>query len=156
MVRDLPIPKMVWRALAAGERRKLFFVWVLVLIGMILELLSLGLIIPFMGLLTQDDYATKFPSLYSQLGQPSQQEILVVGVLFILLVYLVKAVFTYYSNWVQRAFLNKAKARLSNEIFQRYLRLPYSFHLDHNSSSLITNSISCSNLFMRPSKVMAL
>ena len=140
MVRDLPIPKMVWRALAAGERRKLFFVWVLVLIGMILELLSLGLIIPFMGLLTQDDYASKFPSLYSQLGQPSQQEILVVGVLFILLVYLIKAVFTYYSNWVQRAFLNKAKARLSNEIFQRYLRQPYSFHLDHNSSTLITNA----------------
>jgi hypothetical protein len=76
MVRDLPIPKMVWRALAVGERRKLFFVWVLVLIGMILELLSLGLIIPFMGLLTQDDYATKFPSLYSQLGEPSQQEVL--------------------------------------------------------------------------------
>jgi hypothetical protein len=140
MVRDLPIPKMVWRALAVGERRKLFFVWVLVLIGMILELLSLGLIIPFMGLLTQDDYATKFPSLYSQLGEPSQQEVLVVGVFFILFVYLVKAVFTYYSNWVQRAFLNKAKARLSNDIFQRYLRQPYSFHLDHNSSTLITNA----------------
>jgi hypothetical protein len=49
MVRDLPITKMVWRALAINERRKLFFVWILVLIGMMLELLSLGLIIPFMG-----------------------------------------------------------------------------------------------------------
>jgi ABC-type multidrug transport system fused ATPase/permease subunit len=140
MVRDLPITKMVWRALAINERRKLFFVWILVLIGMMLELLSLGLIIPFMGLLTQDDYAEKFPSLYEQLGEPTQQEILVTGVLFILAVYLVKAIFTYYSNWVQRAFLNRAKARLSNEIFQRYLCQPYSFHLDHNSSTLITNA----------------
>jgi ABC-type multidrug transport system fused ATPase/permease subunit len=131
---------MVWRALAINERRKLFFVWILVLIGMMLELLSLGLIIPFMGLLTQDDYAEKFPSLYEQLGEPTQQEILVTGVLFILAVYLVKAIFTYYSNWVQRAFLNRAKARLSNEIFQRYLCQPYSFHLDHNSSTLITNA----------------
>jgi ABC-type multidrug transport system fused ATPase/permease subunit len=131
---------MVWRALAINERRKLFFVWILVLIGMMLELLSLGLIIPFMGLLTQDDYAEKFPSLYEQLGEPTQQEILVTGVLFILAVYLVKAFFTYYSNWVQRAFLNRAKARLSNEIFQRYLCQPYSFHLDHNSSTLITNA----------------
>ena len=131
MVRDLPITKMVWRALAINERRKLFFVWILVLIGMMLELLSLGLIIPFMGLLTQDDYAEKFPSLYERLGEPTQQEILVTGVLFILAVYLVKAIFTYYSNWVQRAFLNRAKARLSNEIFQRYLCQPYSFHLDH-------------------------
>jgi ABC-type multidrug transport system fused ATPase/permease subunit len=140
MVRDLPITKMVWRALAINERRKLFFVWILVLIGMMLELLSLGLIIPFMGLLTQDDYAEKFPSLYERLGEPTQQEILVTGVLFILAVYLVKAIFTYYSNWVQRAFLNRAKARLSNEIFQRYLCQPYSFHLDHNSSTLITNA----------------
>jgi ABC-type multidrug transport system fused ATPase/permease subunit len=131
---------MVWRALAINERRKLFFVWILVLIGMMLELLSLGLIIPFMGLLTQDDYAEKFPSLYERLGEPTQQEILVTGVLFILAVYLVKAIFTYYSNWVQRAFLNRAKARLSNEIFQRYLCQPYSFHLDHNSSTLITNA----------------
>jgi ABC-type multidrug transport system fused ATPase/permease subunit len=140
MVRDLPITKMVWRALAINERRKLFFVWILVLIGMMLELLSLGLIIPFMGLLTQDDYAEKFPSLYERLGEPTQQEILVTGVLFVLAVYLVKAIFTYYSNWVQRAFLNRAKARLSNEIFQRYLCQPYSFHLDHNSSTLITNA----------------
>ena len=140
MVRDLPVAKMVWRTLVPIERRKLTFVWVLVLIGMVLELLSLGLIIPFMGLLTQDDYATKFPSLYSQLGEPSQQKILVAGVLFILLVYLIKAVFTYYSNWVQRAFLNKVTARLSNELFQRYLRQSYSFHLDHNSSTLITNA----------------
>jgi ABC-type multidrug transport system fused ATPase/permease subunit len=140
MVRDLPITKMVWQALAINERRKLFFVWILVLIGMMLELLSLGLIIPFMGLLTQGDYAEKFPSLYERLGEPTQQEILVTGVLFILAVYLVKAIFTYYSNWVQRAFLNRAKARLSNEIFQRYLCQPYSFHLDHNSSTLITNA----------------
>ena len=87
MVRVLPITKMVWRALAINERRKLFFVWILVLIGMMLELLSLGLIIPFMGLLTQDDYAEKFPSLYERLGEPTQQEILVTGVLFILAVY---------------------------------------------------------------------
>jgi ABC-type multidrug transport system fused ATPase/permease subunit len=140
MVRDLPITKMVWRALAINERRKLFFVWILVLIGMMLELLSLGLIIPFMGLLTQDDYAETFPSLYVRFGEPSQQEILVAGVLIILLVYLVKAVFTYYSNWVQRAFLNKAKARLSNEIYTRYLNQQYSFHLDQNSAKLISNS----------------
>jgi ABC-type multidrug transport system fused ATPase/permease subunit len=140
MVRDLPITKMVWRALAINERRKLFFVWILVLIGMMLELLSLGLIIPFMGLLTQDDYAEKFPLLYDWLGGPSQQKLLVIGLLFILAVYLLKAVFTYYSNWIQRAFLNASKARLSNDIFQKYLRQPYSFHLDHNSSTLITNA----------------
>ena len=140
MVKKLPITKMVWRALAATERRKLFFVWFLALVGMILELLSLGLIIPLMGLLTQDDYVDRYPDLFRMMGEPSQQKILVVGVLFILFVYLVKATFAYYSNWVQRAFLNKAKARLSSELFQRYLRQPYSFHLDHNSSTLITNA----------------
>ena len=140
MVKKLSITKMVWRALAAIERRKLFFVWFLALVGMILELFSLGLIIPLMGLLTQDDYVEKYPDLFRMMGEPSQQKILVVGVLFILFVYLVKAIFTYYSNWVQRAFLNRAKARLSNELFQRYLRQPYSFHLDNNSSTLITNA----------------
>ena len=59
MVKKLSITKMVWRALAAIERRKLFFVWFLALVGMILELFSLGLIIPLMGLLTQDDYVEK-------------------------------------------------------------------------------------------------
>jgi len=140
MVKKLSITKMVWRALAAIERRKLFFVWFLAVVGMILELFSLGLIIPLMGLLTQDDYVEKYPDLFRMMGEPSQQKILVVGVLFILFVYLVKAIFTYYSNWVQRAFLNRAKARLSNELFQRYLRQPYSFHLDNNSSTLITNA----------------
>ena len=140
MVKDLPIVKMVWLVLSKKEHRKLFLVWLLALVGMGFELFSLGLIIPLMGLLTRDDYGDSFPLLYDWLGGPSQQKILVVGLLFILAVYLLKAVFTYYSNWIQRAFLNASKARLSNDIFQKYLRQPYSFHLDHNSSTLITNA----------------
>jgi ATP-binding cassette, subfamily B, bacterial PglK len=140
MVKDLPIVKMVWLVLTKKEHRKLFLVWLLALVGMGFELFSLGLIIPLMGLLTRDDYEDSFPLLYDWLGGPSQQKILVVGLLFILAVYLLKAVFTYYSNWIQRAFLNASKARLSNDIFQKYLRQPYSFHLDHNSSTLITNA----------------
>jgi ABC-type multidrug transport system fused ATPase/permease subunit len=140
MVKDLPIVKMVWLVLSKKERRKLFLVWLLALVGMGFELFSLGLIIPLMGLLTRDKYEESFPLLYDWLGGPSQQKLLVVGLLFILFVYLLKAVFTYYSNWIQRAFLNASKARLSNDIFQKYLRQPYSFHLDHNSSTLITNA----------------
>ena len=130
---------MVWQTLNAAERRRLFGIWVLILIGMILETFSLGLIIPMVGLLTQDDYKTKIPFGESLFSDLDQRQLLVVAMLFVVIIYIIKSSFVYWSALHQRRFVNAASARVSQETFTKYLRQPYEFHLERNSATLIAN-----------------
>jgi ABC-type multidrug transport system fused ATPase/permease subunit len=134
------IGKIVWHSLTTRERRKLWFIWVLILVSMVLETFSLGMVLPLIAVLTDDSYRERFPGVYSFLGEPSTERLLVIGVAVLLMVYIVKNVYFYVSTRIQRRFLNDASARLSQLAFSRYLRQPYEFHLQHNSATLINNA----------------
>ena len=55
----------------------------------------------------------------------------------IFLLYLIKALYQGYLTYRQNTFLNNVVASISNNLFQRFLNQPYSFHLKRNSSDLI-------------------
>ena len=134
------IGKIVWSSLTTRERRKLWFIWLLILISMVLETFSLGMVLPLIAILTDDSYRERFPGIYSFLGEPSTERLLMLGVGFLLVLYVVKNAYFYVSTRIQRRFLNDASARLSQLAFSRYLRQPYEFHLQHNSATLINNA----------------
>lgn len=134
------IGKIVWNSLTARERRKLWLIWLLILVSMVLETFSLGMVLPLIAVLTDDSYRDRFPAIYSFLGEPSTERLLVIGVSFLLALYVIKNTYFYVSTRVQRHFLNDASARLSQLAFSHYLRQPYEFHLRHNSATLINNA----------------
>lgn len=134
------IGKIVWDSLEPRERRKLWFIWVLILVSMVLETFSLGMVLPIIAVLTDDGYRDRFPGVYEFFGEPSTERLLMIGVVFLFVLYIVKNTFFYVSSRVQRRFLNDTSARLSQRAFSRYLRQPYEFHLQHNSATLINNA----------------
>lgn len=106
---------------------------------MVLETFSLGLIIPIVSLLTQEDYKSRIPLGDSVLADVSQRQVLVLAMAFIVLVHVTKSAFVYFSALNQRRFINSVAARISHDTFKRYLRQPYQFHLERNSAHLISN-----------------
>jgi len=68
---------VVWRLLTSTERRTLIGIIFLILVGMVLETLSLGIVVPVVAILTQDDYATKYKWLSDQLGSPSREDLII-------------------------------------------------------------------------------
>ena len=78
-IREPRIALIVWRVLTSVERRKLISIWFLILVGMIIETLSLGLILPLIGLLTNSDYQSRYPNVFDFLGNPSDKTLLVAG-----------------------------------------------------------------------------
>ncbi|NDA96736.1 MAG: ABC transporter ATP-binding protein [Actinobacteria bacterium] len=67
---------VVWRLLKSSERRSLVGIIFLILVGLILETLSLGIVMPVVAILTQDDYQTKYRWLTDNLGSPSRETII--------------------------------------------------------------------------------
>ncbi len=127
------------------ERRSAIVLLGLMLVGMMLETLGVGLVIPALALLTQSDIAHRYPAfepVLHSLGNPSQQALVIGGMLVLVGVYLIKALFLAFFVWLQQRFAFGVQAHLSQRLFTIYLRQPYTFHLQRNSAQLIRNVIS--------------
>ena len=140
----------IWGLLMPAERRSAVVLLGLMFIGMVLETLGVGLVIPALALLTQRDIASHYPALQpalQALGNPTQQRLVVVGMLVLLGIYLIKALFLAVLVWQQARFAFDVQAQVSQRLFTVYLRQPYTFHLQRNSAQLIGNAITEVNLF---------
>ena len=86
----------IWTLLTSMERRSVLTLLGLMFLGMLLETLGVGLVIPALSLLTQSDIASNYPALQPilrTLDNPSQQNLIVGGMLTLVGVYLVKTLF---------------------------------------------------------------
>lgn len=131
--------------LTLGERRAAVVMLGLMLVGTLLETLSIGAVMPAIGLFMQGNVGERYPRLrpaLDALGNPSQARLLVLGMLFLVGIYLVKFLFLGFLAWRQGKFAYGVQAHLSERIFTTYLRQPYTFHLQRNSAELIRNTIS--------------
>jgi len=131
---------VVWRLLTGSERRKLVGIIALTFVGMALETLSLGIVVPIIGILTQDDYEQKYPFIVEIFGSLSRERLISTVMVAMVLIYIIRSVFLLWSSWVQKGFSAKLSGRLSQRLFTIYLRQPYIFHLEHNSATLMRNS----------------
>lgn len=125
------------------ERKNALMLLCLMAIGMILETLSVGLVIPAITLLTQENPAARYPlvaPVLTALGNPSTQALIVGGMLTLAGVYSIKALFLAFLAWRQARFAFSVQAQLSQRLFTTYLRQPYTFHLQRNSAQLINNA----------------
>jgi ABC-type multidrug transport system fused ATPase/permease subunit len=135
--------RKVWNVLTPRERRRACVQLALSMIGMVLETVGIGMVIPALLLLTQSDLGASYPMLrpaLAFLGNPSQQELIVGGMLTLALVYLIKALFLGFLAWSQNRYSFAVRRRLSEQLFTTYIRQPYAFHLQHNSAYLIRNA----------------
>lgn len=145
---DMITFQKIWQLLIPDQRRSVFVLLVLMLVGMALETLGIGLVIPAMAVMTQSDLAAKYPAalpLLQFLSNPSHNQLLVGGMLVLLAVYVVKTLFLGYLAWRQSCFAYGLQANLSYRLFSGYLRQPYAFHLERNSAQLIRNTIGSVN-----------
>src|SRR5688572_19369582 len=128
--------------LSPAERRSALLLLALMLIGMTLETLCTGLVIPAIALMMQQDLATTYPQfqpLLAALGNPGRSELILQVMLGLVAIYLVKNLFLAYLAWRQTRFAFGVQAQLSQRLFTVYLRQPYTFHLQRNSAQLIRN-----------------
>ena len=128
--------------LTLKELKSVFSLLILMLIGMAMEMLGIGLIIPIVTIFTQDDIAVKYPEIIPILnifGNPSQEELLVGAMFLLIIIYAIKSFFLGFMIWVQMKFSYGVQVRLSKKLYEVYLKQPFTFHLQHNTAQLIRN-----------------
>ena len=138
----IPIAQKIWWLLTPVERRRALALLLLMLIGMVLETLGIGLVVPMIALLTASDSRDRFPVLgpvLAALGNPRHELVVTAAMLGLVGVYLIKTLYLAFLVWLQSRFAYGIHAQLSQRLFTIYLRQPYAFHLHRNSAQLLRN-----------------
>lgn len=128
--------------LTPSERIGAMILLVLMILGMALETLGIGLIIPTITVIMQDDLVANYKilqPLLNFLGNPSRSELITVAMIGLVGVYLFKNLFLAFLIWKQIHFSVYVHVSLSQRLFALYLRQPYTFHLQRNSAQLVRN-----------------
>ena len=132
--------RLVLQLLNQREKRRLLFILLLMVVGSIFEVMSLGLVVPIIGLLTKPNYVESVPFVTRIFGTISQEEFAIIAMLIMFIVFLLKTVFLVWKVWIQRGYSNEVTTRISRDLYAKYLRQPYAYFLTQNSSTLIRNS----------------
>ena len=132
--------KIVWRLFTRSDRIAFIRIVFMVIIGMFLETVSLGIVVPIIGILTQDNYQEKYPWIVDLFGSLSREELISAVMVAMVFIYIVRSLFLFWSLWIQKGFSASVSGRLSQSLFSIYLRQPYMFHLQRNSSTLMRNA----------------
>lgn len=133
-----------------NQRRNAIALLTLMFIGMLLETAGVGLVIPAVAVMATQDIAVRYPAAgpwLALLGHPTQEQLVIGGMLALVGIYSIKAIFLVFLAWLQTKFIFDLHASLSQRLFASYLRQPYEFHLQRNSAQLIRNVITEVNLF---------
>lgn len=124
------------------EKRKGLLLTLLLLIGMIFEVLGIGLLLPILTAILNPEILLEneiTKSIFYFLQINDKDQIVKVALGSLLLVYLLKSVYLIFLSFYQNKFTSVLSSNLSNKLFKNYLYKDYAFHIKRNSSELIKN-----------------
>ena len=124
------------------EKKNFFLINFFVLILLVLEIFSIGLIFPLLLFLTENDILTNYPiinNFSSILGIETKKQLMIVLILLISSAYFIKTFYNLFVLSAQYKYSYLLLEKISNKLFSHYLKMPYSYHLNKNSALLIRN-----------------
>ena len=129
---------------------KLFIICIVILLASLLETIGIGLIGPFMSLVTSEDAIESNQWLgitykFLKLGSETQ----FIGLLgfCIVIIFYVKSFLKYYLQRYIFRFGYNNQGRLRLRLLQTYQALPYSYYLENNTAQLIQNILNETHIF---------
>ena len=131
--------KKTWLILNSKQRRLSIIILVFMLISMILETLSIGIMLPLFSILLTGDTETSFFSYFFTFENLAGKNLIYIGLIITFMIFLTKNLFLIFNHWHQSNFLEKIYVEMSDRIYKSYLKRDYIFFLQTNSGQLIRN-----------------
>lgn len=130
-----------WAHLTARRKQQLAVLLVLMILASFAEVLSLGAVLPFLGVLTQPEIVFAHPAIQPMLGwldiTSPQSLLLPITVVFIIAALLAGGM-RLLLLYVQTKLSYAIGADFSYQIYRRTLYQPYAVHVSRNSSEVIS------------------
>jgi ABC-type bacteriocin/lantibiotic exporter with double-glycine peptidase domain len=139
--------KKILIILSKKEKNKIFLSLIFSLIKSILEVISIGLLIPILSIASSQDNKYFVNNYFSIFQKLNSKEAIFFFILIFIFVYLIKTSFIiFYNRWNSR-FVQNLSVELMKKVLDTYLSKKYIFFLENNSALLIRNISSETSIF---------
>ena len=117
------------------DRLSFVLLFIGILLNSLMEVIGIGLMVPFISLLAHPEMLQTnlyLSSVYHLFGCKSFLNFMVMFAVFVVVVFVVKNIVLLVMTFFQAKFIYNKKAEVSTRLFRAYLVSPYSFHLKMN------------------------
>ncbi len=135
----LDVIREIYAILDRKDKRKSYLVLTDILICAILETASVGIIVPFMTAISTPNQMSdnKYMAAIMRIANLSTTQLIFALGFLIILFYLLKNIFMMFSSYIQNKFRFSLQKKLSVKMLNAYMRKPYQFFVDNNSSIVV-------------------
>jgi ABC-type multidrug transport system fused ATPase/permease subunit len=137
---DFETIRKAWAVYPKQSKRRVPLVMLLGILGTAVEAFGIGLVIPVMTTMSKaspGNSGSVLQPLFNFFGIQSVGTMVGVAVLSIVVAFIVKNAYQLFYSWYVQRFSNFSSQQLSSMLFRSFLRRPYTFHLQRNSSELL-------------------
>lgn len=134
------VTKKLFQILSSSQRRVLFLLVFLMLIGGALESLGITLILPLVSVVMDGknwDQASYVKFLCDTFHISSQVEYIKLLIVLLIIVFLLKNVYLIFQLYFQNSYVNKSRVTMQRKLLHRYLHKPYNFYLNASTGEIL-------------------
>lgn len=129
-----------WAAVGKNKKKQVFLLLALMVLTSVAEMISIGAVLPFLGILTSPESLFNYPVVrkfvdFIDISSPSS--LLTAITIFFVLSSFLSSVMRVMLLWLSTKLAFDIGAEISIDIYRKVLFQPYKFHLARNSSQLI-------------------
>ena len=154
---DKSTSSLLLSVLEKRDRSRFAVSLVLIVIATVLELLSLGMVIPVVQVVLGGEKLEQYGWIPDSIEDIRYQTFVIVLLGALVAAFFLKNLFLIASNYYQQRAQLSLSNRITQRLFENYLRQPYEFHLTHSSSVLLRNVSEYSGavlFFLGPSLIL--
>ena len=121
------------------QRVELVFLFLIVLLSAVVELLGVSMIIPFINAILQPDELVQnhYVSIFMEKMNIDTDGLIICIAIALIVVYVLKNAYLIFVNRYQLRFTYNGNRELGNRFMRCYLLQDYTFHINHNSAELM-------------------
>ena len=124
--------------LSKEQKKKLIFVFILLLFGTILEMIGIAVLLPLLSIFSGGNNFD-FLKYFFEEKNITTEKLTLYLVTAIVFFYFFKFLFLVFLSWRQNDFITNLSYELTSDLFRGYLNQPYLFHIQNNTSVLLRN-----------------
>ena len=138
--------KQILGIISKRDKRRLFALLFMILISSFLDLIGISAIVPVVSLLSAPDVSSAINGdlvlkiLSSVFCTQDAFKLSIIALIFMASVYFIKVGYAFLLTYANNKFTMSFNRRLREKLMRVYLAMPYEFHHENNSSTLIRKS----------------
>ena len=124
------------------QKKHMVLLLILIFLGALFELLGVSLFSPLLSIISEPDKieSNKILSIFSRnLGLNDTRDMFITVSVAIIIIYVIKNIYLSAMYYYLYSFIYHNQLKVESRLVDCYMRKPYIYHLDHNSSNIIRN-----------------